>query len=201
MRTHIRLLGLPAVVLAAAALAAPAHAAQPSTTITLTVQDCEGCTFGVWNTTPAGTADRPLRTVTIRNGKAAFRIRTAQTKGLALDWDDPRRRYQLPGAVPAVSMALPQHRPGSAVSEAQARRATRAHYCWAGTKAAAHTIALKLTTFRTKDYYGEGWVTGAAIWASPTLRGHGTVRRLEKGPEGEPPISGMGHQDAPYCGR
>ncbi|NHC14702.1 hypothetical protein [Motilibacter deserti] len=195
-----KLLAVAAGAVAAAALAAPAHAATPTTTVTLSIRGCDGCTFGVWNTTEAGTSDRPLRTVTVRNGTASFRVPTALTKGLALDWRDPKGRYQLPGAVPAVSMALPQHAPGTVVSEPRARAATRAYYCWAGTRARTYTIRLGLTTFRTESYEGDRMVTGAAIWASPTLKGYGTARTLEKGPQGEPPISGLGHQDAPYCG-
>ena len=210
MRTPSKLLAATAAAATACALAAPTSASawatgskpgtEPSTRITLTISGCDGCTFGVWNTTAAGTAEHPLTTVRIRNGAATFRVPTALTKGLALDWADPRGRYEYPGAVPAVSMALPQFSAGSAVSAPQARRATRAYYCWAGTRAGSYTIGLRLTTFRTADHDGEHLVTGAAIWASPTLQGYGSVRRLEKGPSGEPPISGLGHQDAPYCG-
>lgn len=198
-------LSVTTACLAALPVLAPATAsaasATPSTTVTLKVSGCDGCTIAVYNTTSARfrNTGKPQAKSKVRSGRATFVVPTALTRGLAFTLADSGP-YTSVGYHPDVALDLKGRAAGKSVSTARAKDATAARRCWAGTTKSAVTITVHSFTFRVKDYtQGNKLVTSIALWASPDLKGYGKATRLEPHNKVYPGVAQLGNQGAPNC--
>jgi hypothetical protein len=105
------------------------------------------------------------------------------------------------GAHPDIALDVAGIHAGRWVSSKQAREATGARRCWAGTKSSlAVTIPISAFTYQVKDYtQGNKTVTSIALWASPDLKGFGKVTPFDSEQRGYPGVAQLANQDAPYC--
>lgn len=171
----------------AASATAPAVApeATRSSTLLFTVSGCEGCTITAYNTRTSRYTYGRARVV---GGKAALVVPTAATRPMSFDLRHPKG-YGSSNAVAAVVIRYAGKRPGQKVTAAQAARAKRATWCWAGTTRSTQRIKLKVRTF-ADVVYGEPTYSIRA-WVSPTLPSTGPLQPTWKG--------SLGHQDSPIC--
>lgn len=139
------------------------------TTVVLTVEGCEGCTF-----TPSSSLDDGPRwtkkgTVEVRNGKARFTMPTWRTQGLRLALSAPFADDT--GGVPHVVLHFQGQRLGDGVSTYDAQTARKGSVCFRGT--ARRTLRMAVTV-RQVQIPGDGVdgspAVGALAYASTTQR-------------------------------
>lgn len=164
-----------ALMLAPTAMAAPDGG---TTTITLRVSGCEGCTLRpkAWLQEESGAqpwASWNGPKLRVRKGKATFTVPTAYTNGLSLEIRAPWMKGDI-GAVPLV--ALSQGTPS-----ADDPTFIEGNHCWTGTTASTAQLAI---TVRKVTVDGMG---GKAVAPMAYLTSVGA-----------PPYI-PGHQDEPYC--
>lgn len=170
------------------ALGSPVSAgdAPGTTTITMTVADCEGCTIqpALERIDADGkAATYSGTTVTVRNGVAVMRVPTSKTPGMSFRINGPRREDI--NAEPVIVTQFKGYAPGTVVTPAQARRAKQASGCWVGTS--APSVALEVRTMRVlmpkfpPDGPGRARVTTG--WLVPTVKapGSGSFAQAFKG--------------------
>jgi hypothetical protein len=93
-------------------------------------------------------------------------------------------------AVPNAVTAYAGHQVGSAVSVEEARSASHAAGCWAGTSEATEDLSFAVDRVRTKSATGAKVVT-PLVYASPTLSSWNPIVKTFHGT--------IGNQDAFYC--
>jgi hypothetical protein len=159
---------LPTSVTAGPAPAAPAGtrvaAAESSTTLTVLVPNCRGCTLTAHSFLTSTPFDTWTQTRPVRNGVVTFRVPAGHTRGLSLTVWTPWEGLQ--GYQTKVAMRYAGAEPGSSVGFARARTQRQATGCWAGTTATRATLALGLREVRVKGLIGE--VNGTIAWARTT---------------------------------
>ena len=187
-----RIIATGSAVAAALSLATgPAHAASPTTTITLKVTGCEGCTIGVQRAITGGNPSKitPAKPtfwegtpVKVKSGVATLKVPTANTSGMSFTITAP---WQTANFV--SNIVLGSARPaGSTVTSSQQAATTQATACWAGTAKTAVTIKVQVV----KASVGGG-ATAASAWATPTVATVGALADTTKGT--------LGNQEAYYC--
>ena len=190
--TAARITATGAAFAAALSLATgPAHAAAPTTTITLKVTGCEGCTIGVQRAITGGNPSKitPAKptywegtSVKIKSGVATLKVPTANTSGMSFTITAPWESANF-----VSNIVLGSARPaGSTVTSSQQAATAKATACWAGTAKTAVTIKVQVA----KASLGEG-ATAASAWATPTLATVGALADTTKGT--------LGNQEAYYC--
>lgn len=197
---------LPVVALAALALpltGAPAIADSPPvapTTVTLTFTDCSGCKIAAYNTKSAQfkKTGKPVDTARVHKGKAVFQI-PGGTRGLAFTLLTAGK-YTMVGAHPDIALDIAGIHAGRTVTAKQAREATGARRCWAGSNSTAVTIPISSFTYQVRDYTDDHkLVTSIALWASVDQKGVGKVTPFDSELRGYPGVAQLANQDAPYC--
>ena len=187
-----RIIATGSAVAAALSLATgPAHAASPTTTITLKVTGCEGCTIGVQRAITGGNPSKitPAKPtfwegtpVKVKSGVATLKVPTVNTSGMSFTITAP---WQTANFV--SNIVLGSARPaGSNVTSSQQAATTQATACWAGTAKTAVTIKVQVV----KASVGGG-ATAASAWATPTVATVGALADTTKGT--------LGNQEAYYC--
>lgn len=148
-----------------AAYAAPAPAAKPTTTVTLTLKNCDGCTVTATSVLRADYTDvwtSPTRKVV--NDQVRLRVPTDRTRGLSLALDAPWEGNT--GYQTVVALRYRGQDIGDRVTFAEARASRRASGCWAGTTDA--TAALKVKVRKVRVPGNTGMVPGTIAWAKVT---------------------------------
>jgi hypothetical protein len=182
-----------AAIAAALSLATgSAHAASPSTTITLKVTGCEGCTIGVQRAitggnpskiTPATPAFWEGTPVKVKSGVATLKVPTANTSGMSFTITAPWES----GTNAVSNIVLGSARPaGSTVTSSQQAKTTQATACWAGTAKTSVTIKVQVVKASMS-----GGAIAASAWATPTVATVGPLQDSTKGT--------LGNQEAFYC--
>lgn len=145
-RVVIASLGLAAIALLApgpaSAQAPSAHAAVPTTRLTLAVAGCNGCQLRLTQAIEGRRRVWQSREHTVRDGKVAWTVATRRTRGMSITvlapWDGGA------GYVPAVAFRYAGTAPGDAITDATARTERRASACWAGTAEEAVTLPVRV---------------------------------------------------------
>jgi hypothetical protein len=173
------------MVLGVGAVASPALAGDQSsgtTTITMRVTGCDGCSITPTQglrlsknnaTTWVGTP------VTVTDGRAVMVVPTRRTAGMSFTIDLPKP-VQI-GAKPVITTQYQGSAPGSVVSRDQARAATDASACWSGTSASATTLEVRVGRVVMKKFPGPGLVRVPLAWVVPTLDAPGGFDEAFKG--------------------
>ena len=187
-----RIIATGSAVAAALSLATgPAHAASPTTTITLKVTGCEGCMVGAQRAitggnpskiTPATPTFWEGTPVKVKSGVATLKVPTVNTSGMSFTITAP---WQTANFV--SNIVLGSARPaGSTVTSSQQAATTQATACWAGTAKTAVTIKVQVVKASLS-----GGATAASAWATPTVATVGALADTTKGT--------LGNQEAFYC--
>ncbi len=173
-----------AVGLAAALAAAgvgvvgSASAAEPTTTISMRVSGCEGCTItpvqavngqnDIWT----GTA------VTVKGGRAEFSVPTSRTAGMSFNLD---ASWQVDiNAIPVIVTQYQGFQAGQRVSTAQAKSAKQATACWAGTQQSSVSLTVKVGRVMTAGF-PSGRAKVPLAYFVPTLETTGGFSSTVKG--------------------
>lgn len=155
-----------------------------STTITMVVADCEGCTVQpVLERIDADGMSQSYSgaTITVRNGTAILRVPTSKTPGMSFRIDGPRREDINAG--PVIVTQYKGFPPGTVVTPAQARRAKQASGCWVGTSASNVTIEVRTMTVVMPKFPpdGSGTTRVTTGWLVPTAKAPGNFDKTYKG--------------------
>ena len=142
-----------ALVLAAMAPAIPASArvggagapsarAAKTTSLTLTVHGCDGCTIqpvraGITATSPVWRGKKKK----VRNGSVHWKVSVRHTVGMSFDISDPDAVNI--GAMPDIVVAYRGIAVGHRVPAGAAEHKKRANGCWAGTHKASITLRVR----------------------------------------------------------
>lgn len=172
-----------------------------TTTLTFTTPNCDGCEVVAYRALNNPTTVETWGPVVVHGTVATLRVPTSKTRNMAFSLSKPDpgvggQPYGSSNAVAVVILGYQGVSPGTSVGAAQALRATRGNWCWAGTQKARETIRISYDVFYDADLastfggtYGDHSITE---WASPALPVVGGYPLdLYHG--------GAGHQDAPYC--
>jgi len=151
----------------------------PSTTVTYTVADCEGCLVLVYQW-PAGTTEPPYisEEKAVVGGQVRFVVPTRRTHGMEVSVQALRD-----GKPVSIALALTRYRdygPGDEVTLDQAASQAVGSPCWVGTNAPAVTLALSV---RQVDVFTSALGThpGTIAWLSPQLESLGPMVTLRDG--------------------
>jgi hypothetical protein len=136
-RRMIRVGTMTALALGGMALVAPPvtagdSASEQTTTITIRVAGCEGCTLSAWTPSPSAVDDGgPAAKAKVTNGVAVMRLPTAQTRGASFQIDPVQDPFM--DAVTLVVFRYQGAEVGDEVTKAQGRTYRKGSACWAGT--------------------------------------------------------------------
>jgi len=151
----------------------------PSTTVTYAVPDCAGCLGRVYQW-PAGTSDPPYGSEekAVVGGQVQFVVPTRRTRGLEVSVQALRD-----GKPVSIAMALTRYQdyaPGAEVTLDQAQTQTAGSPCWAGTNAAAVTMALAVHQVEVYTS-AQGTHQGTIAWLSPQVESLDPMVVVRKG--------------------
>lgn len=167
-----------------------------TTSLTLKVRGCDGCTIqpvraGTTATTPVWRG----RTKKVRNGVVHWTVSMRHTVGMSFDIGDPHAVNV--GAMPDIVVAYRGLTVGERVLAGVARHKKRANGCWAGTRRAATTLRVRVERFRTTSAFPP-LVQGYSI--RPYFVRTRAHLRLGSGTMYGPTFHGaIGNQDAYFC--
>lgn len=169
----------------------------PTTTITLRVDGCEGCTISAWTDSPLAddaANGGPAAKAEVANGVAVIQLPTSQTRGASFQVDpvqDP-----LMNAVTLIVFRYKGAEVGATVTKPQTRGYREGSACWAGTS--QETARLDV---RVRSVWGPAFDPLAAdapkqarqpvAWVVPTQRSAPPYWPLFKG--------ALQAQDTPAC--
>jgi hypothetical protein len=177
-----KMVGIAALTLSASiAFAIPAAASGDQTRITLTVRGCEGCVIQAFggklraDGSPWESAKSP-----VSDGRVVLTVPTRQTRGMLFEINTADGSAAGIDAMPDIVMSYDGIAVGSRVTPTQAKRATKAVSCWAGTKEAAVTLGVRVTRFKAMGTMNES-VTTLRAWASPSQPGRGEMQPAPRG--------------------
>jgi hypothetical protein len=165
-------------------------AAEPTTTITMNVNGCNGCTI-----TPVQAVTGAADVWTgsggkVTGGSVVLTVPTARTVGMSFNLD---ASWQVDiNAIPVIVTQYQGFQPGQRVTRQQAMAAKRATACWAGT--AEPAVTLRLTVRRVwLPGFPEGTRRTKAplAWLVPTAASTGGFSRTSRGV--------IAQQEAWYC--
>jgi hypothetical protein len=184
------LTGLAALAaLVAPPSAASAETAASTTTVTLTVRDCDGCRVQVSSVMRADWEDVwTSRVRRVVDEQVTFRVPTERTAGLSIAIDTPWAR-----ALPYQTMVALRYRgyaPGDRVRFADIRSSRRASGCWAGTTAETAEMTIKVRRVKVMGHFGP--TPGALAFAKVTQDYLFPMQRVYDGV--------LGTQDVFACG-
>jgi hypothetical protein len=190
-------LALTATAAAAAGeIPATSTRAVKTTSLTLMVHGCDGCTVqpvraGITATTPVWRA----RTKKVRGGSVHWTVSVRHTVGMSFDISDPNAVNV--GAMPDIVVAYRGLAVGDRVLAGVARHKKRANGCWAGTQKAAITLRVRVERFRTTSAFPPP-VKGFSI--RPYFVKTRAHLRIATGMEYDQTFHGaIGNQDAYFC--
>ncbi len=151
----------------------------PSTTVTYTVPDCEGCLVRVYQW-PDGASDPPYisEEKPVAGGQVRFVVPTRRTHGLEVSVQALRN-----GEPVSIAMALTRYQdygPGAEVTLGQAQTQTAGSPCWAGTNAPAVTLALAVHQVEVFTS-ALGTHQGTIAWLSPQVESLDPMVFVRKG--------------------
>ena len=185
-------LALAATLVTPPAGAAPARDQRPATTsLTFTVEDCEGCEVRLTNARRTLDADvvhvwssRP-RAVT--GGKVVFRIATRRTWGMSVTVKAPWEGHT--GYATTVAWRYGGHVVGDTVTLEEAVTERRASACWEGVRRRSVTIRLVVEEVEVDGVHGR--VPGSIAFVPTTSSWLPPMRRVWDGV--------LGSQDVNIC--
>jgi hypothetical protein len=187
-----------AAVLAGALASAPAQArpepdqrAAARTTLTFTVDDCEGCEVQLVNARSTLDADVvhvwESQVKEVRDGAVTFRIPTRRTWGMSATVRAPWEGFT--GYVTTVAWRYNGERVGDTVTLEDAVTKTKASACWEGVRSRAVTVPLVVEKVRVRGQ--RKMVDGSIAYVSTTQSWLPPMRRALDGV--------LGSQDVNIC--
>lgn len=162
-----------------AATAPPAHAqvedrAAARTTLTFTVDDCEGCEVQLVNARSTLDADVvrvwQSQTKEVRDGTVTFRVATRRTWGLSATVRAPWEGHT--GYLTTVAWRYNGEGVGDAVTLEEAVTKKKASACWEGVRSRAVTVPLVVEKVRVRGVKGKvagsiAFVPTTESWLAP----------------------------------
>jgi len=145
--------GVPAGASAPAGETAASSArAARTTSLTLTVHGCDGCTVQPVRA-GNGTTVQVWRgkTKKVRNGSAHWKVTIRHTVGMSFDINDPDAVNI--GVMPDIVVAYRGLAVGDRVAAGVAKHKKRANGCWAGTHKAEINLRVRVERFRTTSAF------------------------------------------------
>lgn len=156
--------------------------ASGSTTVTMRVTGCDGCSITPTQGLRLSTNNATTwvgTTVTVTDGRAVMVVPTRRTAGMSFTIDLPNP-VQI-GAMPVITTQYKGAVPGRVVSREQARAATDASACWSGTSSSTANLDVKVGRVVMKKFPGPGLVRVPLAWVVPTLDAPGGFDEAFKG--------------------
>src|SRR3954447_11405976 len=189
--------GVPAGASAPAGETAASSArAARTTSLTLTVHGCDGCTVQPVRAGNAATV--PVwrgKAKKVRNGSVHWKVSIRHTVGMSFDITDPDA-VEI-GAMPDIVVAYRGIAVGDRVPAGVAKHKKRANGCWAGTHSAAKTLRVRVERFQATSAFPPP-VKGFAI--RPYFVKTRAHLRIATGKEFDRTFHGaIGNQDAYFC--
>ena len=182
---------------AAGALGAPAGAAPEAappqrTTLTFTVDDCDGCTIRLEQGRETDDAQEPAvwssKTKEVKDGEVSFTVRSKRTRGMSVLVRAPWEGQT--GYVTTVAMRYAGNGVGEKVTFKEARDKTKASACWEGVRSLDElTIPLVVREVEVAGVHEQ--VPGSIAFVKETQSWLDPMRRA---PEGV-----LGSQDTNIC--
>jgi len=129
-----------------------APAAVRTTSLTLVVHGCDGCTIQPVRALSSATI--PVwrgKTKTVRNGSVHWTVSVRHTVGMSFDISDPAAVNI--GAIPDIVVAYHGLAVGDRVPAGVAKHKKRANGCWAGTHKAAITLRVRVERFAASSAF------------------------------------------------
>lgn len=172
--------------------AAPAASEQPRrTSLTFTVDDCEGCKLqleqGIATDDPQRSRVWHSRWKKVEGGEVTFDVRSSRTFGAAVLVKAPWEGHA--GYTTTVAMRYAGNDVGDRVTLRSARSERRASACWEGTRQAELTLPLVVREVQVRGVQER--VPGAIAFAKETESWLGAARRAPRGV--------LGSQDVNLC--
>ena len=194
IRTTV-LAGTAAAALLSTTLAPAAGATErpdaARTTLTFTVDDCEGCEVQLVNARSTLDADVvhvwESRAKEVRDGKVVFRIPTRRTWGMSATVRAPWEGHT--GYVTTVAWRYNGERVGDPVTLQDAVTKRKASACWEGVRSRAVTVPLVVEKVRVDGVHQE--VAGSIAFVPTTQGWLPPMRRVVEGV--------LGSQDVNIC--
>src|SRR4051794_22251784 len=204
-RHAVRILAVALSVAWAAALAvssagepsaAAARAGVRTTSLTLLVHGCGGCT--IQPVRAGDTATTPVwrgRMKKVRKGSVNWKVSIRHTIGMSFDITDPNAVNV--GAIPDIVVAYRGLAVGDRVPAGAAAHKKRANGCWAGTHKAAITLRVRVERFRATSAFPPP-VKGFSI-RPYFVRTRAHLRLASGTAYGRTFHGAIGNQDAYFC--
>jgi hypothetical protein len=161
----------------------------PTTQVTLTAANCDGCEIGVINGATRPENVWAVDPKTMKHDRVAFRIPRNQTRGLTATVTAPWEGTT--GYTTVLAFRYAGHHVGDPVTFKDARSQRHASPCWGGTRSTALTLPLTIRKVTVAGNFGPtpGTVAYADItqsWRLPMMRAYQGV---------------LGSQEVIVCGR
>jgi len=180
------------IVPAGVAQAAPHAPAAGSTSITMKVTGCNGCTITPVQAIEGEDAIWSGAAVKVKGGKALLTVPTARTRGMSFNLEAAWNVAI--NAMPVIVTQYESTQPGQSVTKKQAMTFTRATGCWAGTTEPAVTVnvTVRRVTMPAFPPSGKKKTTRVPLaWMVPTQSTTGGFDTASKGV--------IAQQNAWYC--
>lgn len=118
------------------------NASEATTTITITVAGCEGCTISAWTPIMPGAAGGPASRAKVRGGTATIQLPTSQTRGTSFQVEPVTDPFM--DAVTLIVFQYKGAQPGGTITKAEAMAHSRGSACWAGTSEATAQFRVRV---------------------------------------------------------
>ena len=169
---------------------APPAQAEAMTTITMKVTGCNGCTITPVQAITGATDIWTGTGAKVRAGQVVLSVPTARTVGMSFNLDADWRVDI--NAEPVIVTQYQGYQPGQRVTKRQARAATKATACWAGTSDPAVTIRVMVRRVWMPGFpEGTRRTRVPLAWMIPTASTTGGFSATDKGV--------IAQQEAWYC--
>jgi hypothetical protein len=169
--------------LAAIGLTAPAALAAGTTTITVKISNCDGCTIQpmlLREDADGQEADYTGTKVKVRNGVAVMKVPTDNTPGMSFLLNGPTAEDI--NALPVLVIQYRGYKPGTVVTPSMAKAAKKASGCWLGTSESRITLKARATTVQLPAFPADGTMTSVTTaWLVPTAKAMGGFDDAIKG--------------------
>ena len=185
---------VPSATAAAPTSASTERSAQPRTTLTFTVDDCEGCeiqlssALGTYAQADAGEVDFwNSRVKTVEDGSVTFRVPTRRTAGMSVAVEAPWEGHT--GYRTTLAWRYNGMRVGDEITLDEAVTKTKASACWEGVRSRSVTVPIVVEKVRVQGVKKE--VNGSIAFVPTTQSWLRPMREVWDGV--------LGSQDVNIC--
>jgi hypothetical protein len=145
----------------------------PTTKVTFTAADCDGCEIGVMNGAMRAENDWSLDPRAMADGQVSFRIPRNQTRGITATVVAPWEGTT--GYTTVLAFRYAHHKVGDPVSFRDARSRRQASPCWGGTKSTHLTLPLTIRKVTVDGNFGPtpgtiAYTNVTESWLKPMMR-------------------------------